>query len=108
MNQLKDMMAKAQALQAQMMGVEEKLKTLEIGGESGGGLVKVVISGKGVMRSVTIDSSLLTVENKEVLEDLVAAAFTNAQKKMTATVQEEMGKATGGLQMPPGMQFPGL
>ena len=108
MNQLKDMMAKAQALQAQMMGVEEKLKTLEIRGESGGGLVKVVISGKGVMKSVSIDPSLLIPDNKEVLEDLVAAAFTNAQKKMTAIVKEEMGRATGGLQIPPGMQFPGV
>ena len=108
MNQLKDMMEKAQALQTQMLNVEEKLKTIEVGGESGGGLVKVVLSGKGVMKSVNIDPSLLTAESKEVLEDLIAAAFTNAQKKMTMTVQEEMGKATGGLQMPPGMKFPGL
>ena len=108
MNQIKSMIEKAQAMQAQMLGVEEKLKTLEAVGESGGGLVKVTLSGKGVMKAITIDASLLVPDEKEVVEDLVAAAFTNAQKKMTSLVQEEMSKVTGGLSLPPGMSFPGL
>ncbi|TGW14857.1 YbaB/EbfC family nucleoid-associated protein [Candidatus Hepatobacter penaei] len=108
MNQFQDMMAKAQALQSQMMAAEEKVKTLTATGESGGGLVKVVLSGKGVMQSITIDPSLIKPDDKEVLEDLIAAAFTHAQKNMTALVQEEMQKATGGLSLPPGVKLPGI
>lgn len=106
--QLKDMMQKAQAMQAQMMKAEENLKNLEVSGESGGGLVKLTLSGKGALKAITIDPSLLKEEEKEVLEDLILAAFAHGQKKMTEAVQAEMGKATGGLQLPGGMNFPGM
>ncbi|MGB0918966.1 MAG: YbaB/EbfC family nucleoid-associated protein [Holosporaceae bacterium] len=108
MNQFKDMMEKAKALGTQMQNAQENLKNIEAEGQSGGGLVKVVMSGKGVVKQVTIDPSLINVDEKEVLEDLVAAAFTDARQKMETLAQEEMTKATGGLSLPSGLNFPGL
>ncbi|MGB1229791.1 MAG: YbaB/EbfC family nucleoid-associated protein [Holosporaceae bacterium] len=108
MNQFKDMMEKAKALGTQMQNAQENLKNIEAEGQSGGGLVKVVMSGKGVVKQVTIDPSLINVDEKEVLEDLVAAAFTDARQKMETLAQEEMTKATGGLSLPPGFNMPGL
>lgn len=108
MNQFKDMMEKAKALGTQMQNAQENLKNIEAEGQSGGGLVKVVMSGKGVVKQVTIDPSLINVDEKEVLEDLVAAAFTDARQKMETLAQEEMTKATGGLSLPSGFNFPGL
>ncbi|MEH0002572.1 MAG: YbaB/EbfC family nucleoid-associated protein [Holosporaceae bacterium] len=108
MNQFKDMMEKAKALGTQMQNAQENLRNIEAEGQSGGGLVKVVMSGKGVVKKVTIDPSLINVDEKEVLEDLVAAAFTDARQKMETLAQEEMTKATGGLSLPPGFNMPGL
>ena len=108
MNQFKDMMEKAKALGTQMQNAQENLKNIEAEGQSGGGLVKVVMAGKGVVKQVTIDPSLINVDEKEVLEDLVAAAFTDARQKMETLAQEEMTKATGGLALPSGFNFPGL
>jgi len=106
MNQFKQMMEKAQALTAQMKNAEERLEKLEAEGVSGGGLVKITVLGKTAVKKVVIDPSLLKEEEKEVLEDLIAAAFTDARKKMETLMQEEMSKVTGGLSLPGGMKFP--
>ena len=102
----KNMMQQAQAMQAQMMAFQEKLKTLSTTGSAGGGLVTVTLSGQGVLNKIDIDPSLLKAEEKEVLEDLVCAAFTDARQKMDTLTSSEMGKITGGLQLPPGLSFP--
>ena len=108
MNQFKDMMEKAKALGEQMQKAQEGVANLEAEGSAGGGLVTVVITGKGVGKKVTIDPSLIKVDEKDVMEDLIAAAFTDAKQKLDALTQSEMMKATGGMQLPPGFNFPGL
>ncbi len=106
MKNLGQMMKQAQQMQAKMAEMQEGLGALEISGGSGGGLVSVTLNGKGEMRSIKIDSSLVNPDDVEMLEDLVAAAFNDAKAKVEAHVQEEMSKLTGGLNLPPGMNLP--
>ena len=106
MKNLGQMMKQAQQMQAKMAEMQEGLGALEISGGSGGGLVSVTLNGKGEMRSIKIDSSLVNPDDVEMLEDLVAAAFNDAKAKVEAHVQEEMAKLTGGLNLPPGMNLP--
>jgi DNA-binding YbaB/EbfC family protein len=103
-----DMMKKAQALQAKMGDVEARLETLEVRGTAGGDLVRITLSGKGAVKAVALDPSLLKENEKEVLEDLIAAAFADAKKKMTELTQKEMAEAMGGVQLPPGFKLPSL
>jgi DNA-binding YbaB/EbfC family protein len=95
-------------MQSQMMAFQEKVKTCEVTGTAGGGMVAITLSGQGPVTKTLIDASLLNVEEKEVLEDLICAAFADARQKMEARTSEEMGKITGGLQLPPGLNFPGM
>jgi hypothetical protein len=88
-----------------MKKVQEELATIEVEGASGAGLVKVVLTCKYDCRRVAIDPSLLG-DDKDMLEDLVAAAFNDAVRRVEATVQEKMGGFTSGLQLPPGMKMP--
>ena len=97
---MNDLMKQAQAMQEKMQRMQEDVAKMEVTGESGAGLVKVVMNGRHDVRSVNIDSSLLT-EDKEILEDLLAAAVNDAVRKV-----EQMQKMTGGLQMPPGFKMP--
>ena len=106
MKNLGQMMKQAQQMQAKMAEMQEGLGALEISGGSGGGLVSVTLNGKGEMRSIKIDPSLVNPDDVEMLEDLVAAAFNDAKAKVEAHVQEEMAKLTGGLNLPPGMNLP--
>ncbi len=101
-----NMMKQAQQMQSKMAEMQEALDKVEISGSSGGGLVEVTLTGKGEMRKVTIDPTLVDKDEIQVLEDLVVAAHNDAKAKVEAHVAEEMSKVTGGIQLPPGMKLP--
>ena len=98
------LMKQAQAMQEGMRRVQEQLATIEVEGQAGAGLVKVVLTCKYDVKRVTIDPSLLA-DDREMLEDLVAAAFNDAARKVEATVAERMGSVTAGLPLPPGLKL---
>lgn len=101
-----EIMKMAQNLQNDMQAAQANLDTLEVEGLSGGGLVKVKATAKGRIVSVTIDDSLMVAEEKQVLEDLVAAAINDARTKAESVAGAEMAKTTQGLQLPPGFKMP--
>lgn len=103
---LMGMMKQAKQLQEKMQDVQEEIAALSVSGSSGGGLVSVVTSGKGDVRSLKIDPSLMKPEEVEILEDLVVAALADARGKAEAAVAEKMQAMTGGLNLPPGMKLP--
>lgn len=100
-----NLMKKAQELQDQLEKVQTELQATEITGEAGAGLVKVTLNGKNEARRVEINDSLLT-EDKEVLEDLICAAFNDAVRRVQELSQERMSSLTSGLPLPPGVKFP--
>lgn len=100
-----DLMKQAQEMQANMQKMQEELANAEVQGESGAGLVKVVMTGRHDVKSVVIDPSLMT-EDKEILEDLLAAAVNDAVRKVEANTKNKMGDLTAGMQMPPGFKMP--
>ena len=102
---LGNLMKQAQEMQANMQKAQEKLADMEVTGESGGGLVKVTMTGKHEVRRVAIDDSLMS-DDKDMLEDLVAAAINDATHKVEATTQEQMSSLTAGMNLPPGMKLP--
>ena len=104
-NQLAGLMKQAQAMQDNMKKAQEALALVEVEGQSGAGLVKVVMTCKNDVKSVSIDPSLLA-DDKDMLEDLVAAAFNDAVRKAEATSAEKMGGLTQGMQLPPGFKMP--
>jgi len=104
-NQLAGLMKQAQAMQDNMKKVQEELANTEVEGSSGAGLVKVTMTCKHDVRRIAIDPSLLA-EDKDMLEDLVAAAFNDGVRRADETSAERMGKLTAGLPLPPGMKFP--
>jgi DNA-binding YbaB/EbfC family protein len=98
-------MKQAQAMQENMKRAQDELALMEVEGVSGAGLVKVVMTCKHDVKRITIDPSLLA-EDKDMLEDLVAAAFNDGVRRADAVSSEKMGKLTAGMPMPPGMKFP--
>lgn len=102
---INELMKQAQAMQEKMQKMQEDVAKLEVTGESGAGLVKVTMNGRHDVRHVSIDSSLMQ-EDKEILEDLLAAAINDAVRKVETNTQEQMQKVTGGMQMPPGFKMP--
>jgi nucleoid-associated protein EbfC len=104
-NQLAGLMKQAQAMQDNMKRAQDELALLEVEGVSGAGLVKVTMTCKHDVKRITIDPSLLA-DDKDMLEDLVAAAFNDGVRRAEAVSQEKMGKLTAGMPMPPGMKFP--
>ena len=102
---LGNIMKQAQQLQANLQKAQDELASLEITGESGAGLVRVVMNGRHGVRRVSIDPSLLA-EDREMLEDLVAAAVNDAVRKVERTTQERMAGLTSGLGLPAGMKLP--
>lgn len=104
---LGNLMKQAQQMQEQMQKAQEEIASMEITGESGAGLVKVTLNGKYESRGVSIDDSLLA-EDKAVLEDLIAAAINDAVHKVQSETQERMSGLTAGLNLPAGMNIPGL
>jgi len=103
--QLAGLMKQAQQMQENMKRLQEELAALEVEGQSGAGLVSVVMTCRHDVKRVTIDPSLLS-DDKDMLEDLVAAAFNDAIRKAEATTQEKMSGITSGLPLPPGMKLP--
>jgi len=99
------LMKQAQQMQENMKRMQEQLATIEVEGQSGAGMVKVVMTCRHDVKRVTIDPSLLK-DDKDMLEDLVAAAFNDAVRRVEATIQEKMGGMTTGLGLPPGFKMP--
>ena len=102
MKNLGNMLKQAQQMQTRMAEMQAKLDATLVDGAAGGGMVKVSLSGKGDLKRVTIDPSLMVAEDREVLEDLLVAAHADAKQKVEAMMAEEMQKATAGLNLPVG------
>jgi DNA-binding YbaB/EbfC family protein len=102
---LGNLMKQAQEMQANMQKAQEEIANMEVTGESGGGLVKVTMTGRHDARRVQIDDSLMG-DDKEMLEDLVAAAINDAAHKIESMTQERMSGMAAGLNLPPGMKLP--
>jgi hypothetical protein len=106
MTDFSELMKQAGAMQARLQAAQEKIAALEIEGQSGGGMVRIRLNGKGYVKSVAIEPALLKPEDGEVLEDLVAAALNDAKAKLETRAQEEMRALASGLPLPPGMKLP--
>jgi len=106
MKNLDEIMKQVQSMQSRMGDMQTRLESLSVTGQSGGGLVKVTMSGKGAVTGLNIDASLLKPEEKEILEDLMIAALSDAKGKAEALAAEEMKSLTGGLPLPPGLKLP--
>lgn len=104
-SQIAGLMRQAQQMQEDMKKAQEELANVEVEGASGGGLVKVTMTCRNDVRRIHIDPSLLA-DDKDMLEDLVAAAFNDALRKAETTSQEKMSGITSGLPLPPGMSLP--
>jgi DNA-binding YbaB/EbfC family protein len=104
-NQLAGLMKQAQSMQDNMKKAQEALALVEVEGQSGAGMVKVVMTCKNDVKRVTIDPSLLA-DDKDMLEDLVAAAFNDAVRKAEAVSAEKLGGLSAGMQLPPGFKMP--
>ena len=105
MKDLMKMMKQAQEIQGRMQQMQEELAALEVSGQSGAGLVRITLNGKGEMRSVKIDASLMKPDDVEIVEDLVLAAFQDAKGKVEGEMQKRMQEVTGGLPLPPGLKL---
>jgi len=106
MKNLGNLMKQAQQMQAKMAEMQEKLGQLEIEGAAGGGLVRATVSGKGEIKKLKIEPSLVDPKEVEVLEDLIVAAINDARGKVDIAAAEQMKEVTGGLNLPPGMKLP--
>jgi DNA-binding YbaB/EbfC family protein len=104
-NQLAGLMKQAQQMQENMKKVQEQLAVLEVEGQAGAGMVKVVMTCRHDVKRVTIDPGLLQ-DDKDMLEDLIAAAVNDAVRRVEATVQEKMSAITAGMPLPPGFKMP--
>jgi DNA-binding YbaB/EbfC family protein len=104
------MMKQAQQMQNKMQGkmaeMQERLATIEVSGQSGGGLVTVTLNCKGELKQLKIDKSLVNPSEVEIIEDLIIAAFNDAKTKVELQVQEETAKLMEGVQLPPGIKLP--
>lgn len=106
MKNIGDMMKQVQAMQARMNDMQAKLEAATVTGQSGGGLVKITMTGKGAMTGLSIDPSLIKADEREILEDLIVAAHADAKTKSETMMAEEMKAITGGISLPPGMKLP--
>ena len=106
MNNFNNMIKQAQDVQKKMAEAQEKVETLEAEGISGGGIVKITINGKNNVTSVNIDETAIDKNEKEILEDLIVAAFNDARDKIQRKIADEMSSLTGGIKLPPGMKLP--
>ncbi len=106
MRDIMGMMGKFQEMQAKMGEMQEELQRAEVSGTSGGDLVTVTLTGKGDMRGVKIDPSLIADGDAEIIEDLIIAAHADARAKAESMMNEKMQEMTAGLPLPPGMKLP--
>ena len=104
-NQLAGLMKQAQKMQEDMRKAQEQLASVDVEGQSGSGMIKVAMNCKHEVKRVTIDPSLLA-DDKDMLEDLLAAAFNDAARKVAETTEQRMSGVTAGMPLPPGMKFP--
>lgn len=102
---MNDLMKQAQEMQEKIQKAQEELANAEVTGQSGAGLVTIIMTGRHDVKRVTIDPSLMS-EDKEVLEDLIAAATNDAVRKIEQNAKKQMSDATAGLQLPPGFKMP--
>ena len=100
------MMKKAQAVQAKLQEAQEELGRLEVQGHAGGGMVTLTLNAKGELKGVSIDPSLMTPSDKEMLEDLILAAFADGKAKADRAAAEKMQSLTAGLPLPAGLKLP--
>ena len=105
MKDLMGVMKQVGEMQARMQKMQEELGALEIEGQAGAGLVKVMLSGKGDVKRVSIDPTLMKPDEAEILEDLVVAAAQDAKTKLDAQLQAKMQEMTGGMPLPPGLKL---
>ncbi|MBF0293855.1 MAG: YbaB/EbfC family nucleoid-associated protein [Magnetococcales bacterium] len=105
MRNIGEIMKQAQAMQNKMVKLQEELAAVTVTGQSGGGMVQVVMNGKQEVSQVKIDPSVVDADDIEMLEDLVVAAISDAQRKVQETAQESMAKVTGGMKIP-GLNLP--
>jgi len=96
----------AQSMQAKMQEMQEKLESAEFEGKSGGGMIILKITGKGDLKSINIDKSVINPDDKEMLEDLIVAAYNDGKAKADSASQESMSGALGGMALPPGFKMP--
>jgi DNA-binding YbaB/EbfC family protein len=101
-----NLMKQAQQLQANMQRAQAEIANLETTGEAGGGMAKVTMTGKHEVRRVALDPSIVSTDDKEMLEDLIAAAINDAVQKVERMTQERMSSLMGGMNLPPGMKMP--
>jgi DNA-binding YbaB/EbfC family protein len=101
-----NLMKQAQQMQANLQKAQEEIAQVEVSGESGGGMVSVVMTGRHEARRVTIDPTLFDDGDREMIEDLVAAAINDAARKVEQATQEKMSGVAGGMNLPPGMKMP--
>jgi hypothetical protein len=106
MKNLGQMMKQAQEMQSRMAEMQARMDQAEVTGAAGGGMIQVTLNGKGEMRRIKIDKSLVDPEDVEVLEDLILAACNDARGKVEQMTSDEMQKITGGLKLPPGIKLP--
>ena len=106
MKNLGNMLKQAQQMQARMQEMQAKLEATDVEGLAGAGMVKVMLTGKGDLKRVSIDPGLMAADEREVLEDLLVAAHADAKQKVEAMMADEMQKATGGLNLPGGLKLP--
>ncbi|MGI8567773.1 MAG: YbaB/EbfC family nucleoid-associated protein [Methylocella sp.] len=100
------LMKQAQAMQAKMQEMQAEMERIEVEGQAGGGMVRVILTAKGQMRGLTIDDQLLKADEKVVLEDLIVVAHEDARRKAERLMEEKMKGMTAGLALPPGMRLP--
>jgi nucleoid-associated protein EbfC len=105
MKDLMGMMKQAQELQGRMQKMQEDMAALEVRGQSGGGLVMVMLDGKGTLKKIKVDPSLMVASETEILEDLIIAAADDARGKVETQMQAKMQEVTGGLPLPPGLKL---
>jgi DNA-binding YbaB/EbfC family protein len=105
MRDMMGLMKQAQAMQQKMADVQAELDTIEVEGAAGGGMVKVTMTAKGALKAVSIDPSLMIADEREILEDLIVAACTDARGRSERVMQERMAEITKGLPIPPGMKL---
>ena len=106
MRNIAGLMKQAQQMQEKMQEMQTRLEAMELDGESGAGMVRVTLNGKGEMRRIKIDPKMADPADTEMLEDLIVAAHRDAKGKLEAATAEEMQKISGGLQLPPGFKLP--
>ena len=105
MKDIMGLMKQAQAMQQKLQDAQAELDTVDVEGSSGGGMVKLTMTAKGQIKAVSIDPSLLTPDEKEIVEDLIVAAANDARLKAERTMQERLEEVTKGLPLPPGLKL---